>query len=96
KKLSKDFINLLLINTIIPLKFAYAQAKGADVNEELFGMMIALPQERNRIVAKFGDLGRRATSALESQAQIQLYKAYCTQNKCLQCAVGIQLLGRKP
>ena len=39
KKLSKAFIDLLLINTIIPLKFAYAKQLGKDVNEEILNLI---------------------------------------------------------
>jgi len=31
-------------------------------------------------------------SALQSQATIQLKKQYCDENRCLECAIGFELL----
>lgn len=94
KKLSKNFIDLLIINTLIPLKFCYAKHLGKDWNDELLGLMAQLKKEENSIVKGFTTLGATTANALESQAKIQLYTQYCTQNKCLQCALGTHLLGR--
>ncbi len=92
KKLSKAFIDLLLINTIIPLKFAYAKQLGKDVNEEVLNLIKELKPENNTIVSKFQSLKPIATSAMNSQAIIQLKNSYCDKNKCLDCAVGNSLL----
>lgn len=94
KKLSKNFMDLLIINTIIPLKFCYSRHLGKDWNEDLITLMGAIKKEKNSIIEGFNRIGAKTSHALESQAQIQLYTEYCSKNKCLQCALGAHLLNR--
>ncbi|NNK17845.1 MAG: DUF2851 family protein [Maribacter sp.] len=92
KKLTKKFIDLLIINTILPIKFSYAKHLGKDLNESLLTLIGSLKKEDNTILKKFTSLGIRIITAGESQAVLQLYNAYCSKNKCLQCAIGGSLL----
>jgi radical SAM protein with 4Fe4S-binding SPASM domain len=52
-----------------------------------------LPPEKNRITRLFEQSGLKAGSATEAQAQIQLYKQYCLNKKCLNCAIGKYCIG---
>ena len=92
KKVTKAFIDLLLINTIIPLKFSYAKHQGEQIDEEITLLMQQLASEKNSIINKFNSLKKVSTSALQSQALLQLKNEYCSKNKCLQCAVGNVLI----
>lgn len=93
KKLSNTFIDLILINTIVPLKFCYLKAKGEVGFERLFKLMRQLPVEKNNITKGFNRLREEtATNALESQALIHLKKQYCDKNLCLRCHLGLKLL----
>ncbi|WP_028887804.1 DUF2851 family protein [Tenacibaculum ovolyticum] len=93
KKLTKSFVDLLLINTIIPLQFVYKQSKGEEVNEEDFFKLIKqIKPEKNSIIDKFSDLKIDVTSAFDSQALLELKNNYCTEKHCLQCAIGNHLL----
>ena len=94
KKLSKSFINLLIINTIVPLKFSYAKHKGNEINNELLKLISELPSEKNSIIDKFNSLKKVSKSALQSQALLQLKNEYCVKNKCLQCAIGSSLIAK--
>lgn len=94
KRLTKNFIELLLINTVIPLKFCYNRYLGKNRVVQLMDMMYQLSPEKNQIISGFKKVGRTTTNAFESQAKIQLYKQYCSLNRCLQCQVGAKLLGR--
>ncbi|WP_396590390.1 DUF2851 family protein [Allomuricauda sp. R78024] len=94
KKLSNSFIDLLIINTIIPIKFCYAKHLGKDWNEDLISLISQIKKEENSIVTGFKNLGSKAKNALQSQAKIQLYNNYCSKNKCLQCSLGGHLLNR--
>lgn len=94
KKLTKDFIHLLLINTIIPLKFIYARETGKDISEELLTLTSSIPSEENSIIKKFNSIRKVSENAIHSQALIQLKTAYCDQNKCLDCAIGNHIIGR--
>ncbi|MGB5820404.1 MAG: DUF2851 family protein [Saonia sp.] len=94
KKLTKKFIDLLVINTILPLKFCYAKYEGTTINEEIVQIITGLKKEENSIVDNFKLHGIQVSNAMESQSILQLYNEYCTKNKCLQCAVGNSLLNR--
>lgn len=92
KKLSKSFIHLLLINTIIPVKFYYAKQNGEPIEEQLIELIQNLPSEKNTIIEGFNRLQKTSTSALDSQALVQLKTEYCDKHQCLKCAVGNSLL----
>ncbi|MBS1547894.1 MAG: hypothetical protein JSU02_11085 [Bacteroidetes bacterium] len=53
--------------------------------------MERLPAERNSIVREWGALGVKAGSAGQGQALIELRNRYCTEHRCLACAIGVQL-----
>jgi hypothetical protein len=92
KKVTKSFVDLLLINTILPIKFCYAKQNGEAIDETILEIINAIAAEKNSIVDGFSQLKHKPKSALESQAFIQLKTEYCDKNKCLQCAVGNALL----
>jgi Protein of unknown function (DUF2851) len=92
KKVTKSFIDLLLVNTIIPLKFSYAKHQGKQIDEEIVMLMQQLASEKNSVINKFETLKKVSASALQSQALLQLKNEYCNKNKCLQCAVGNNII----
>jgi hypothetical protein len=94
KKLTKPFINLLIVNTIIPIKFAFNKFNRHANQEDVVAIMRKTPMEHNSIVDKFHSLYVFGKTALDSQALIQLKQNYCSKNKCLQCAIGSVLLNR--
>ncbi len=95
KSISKNFVDLLLINTILPLKFCYWKYKGLTVDEVFLKLIKSVAKEENSIVKSYEDLGVAINSAKDSQALLQLYGNYCSKKKCLQCAVGAELLNLK-
>jgi hypothetical protein len=96
KKLTRKFVDLLIVNTVLPIKLKYAKHLGRDINEEIVTIISGITPESNTVISKFRTLELQFPSAKESQAVLQLYNEYCTKNKCLHCAVGHQLLNRKP
>lgn len=94
KKLTKKFIDLLVINTILPLKFCHSKYLGADVNDEILGIISQIKSEENSILSNFKSLKIVSKTAVDSQAILQLYNEYCSKNRCLHCAVGLHLLNR--
>ncbi|MCK0158406.1 DUF2851 family protein [Cellulophaga sp. F20128] len=94
KKITKSFVQLIVINTILPLRFCYAKHLGKDENEIVLNIISSLQKEKNSIVTNFTKLTKSIHSAKESQAILELYSNYCLKNKCLQCAVGSSLLSR--
>jgi hypothetical protein len=92
KQLSKSFIDLLVINTIIPVRFAYAKSLGKENAEEILALVQSISPEKNIIIEKFSNFGVKANNAFETQSLLQLKNEYCNLGKCLQCSIGTQLL----
>lgn len=94
KTITKAFIDLLLINTILPLKFCHAKHQGQDTNEVIISIINAIDSEKNAIVKGFSQLTHTSKSALHSQGLIQLKTEYCDKHQCLKCAIGNSLLSK--
>jgi hypothetical protein len=92
KQLSPSFIQLLIINTIIPMKFAYEKSRGTSAEQQLIELMMMLPSENNSIIDKFRSFGVAAENAFDSQALLQLKNEYCNFGRCMQCAIGSELM----
>ncbi|WP_310560857.1 DUF2851 family protein [Flavobacterium sp.] len=92
KKLSKSFIDLIIINTIIPLQFAFAKSQGKEISEDLIQLLNEVASEKNAILDKFSSFGIKSKNAFESQSLLQLKNEYCNKSRCLQCAIGMELL----
>ncbi|MDQ8014697.1 MAG: DUF2851 family protein [Flavobacterium nitrogenifigens] len=92
KMLSKSFIDLLIINTIIPLQFAYSNIRGESIAEDLIDFINEVASEKNTIIDKFNSFGIKSQSAFESQSLLELKNEYCERKACLKCALGLELL----
>lgn len=92
KPLSKSFIDLLIINTIIPIQFAYSNIMGESFSEDLIALLNEVSSEKNSIIDKFESFGITSKNAFDSQTLLQLKNEYCNKNACLKCAVGMELL----
>ncbi|TVZ51642.1 DUF2851 family protein [Dokdonia sp. Hel_I_53] len=92
KKLSKSFIDLLIINTILPLRFQYAKHQGRDEHELILKFIQNIKPEKNTIIQKFQTLGNKADHAQDSQSLIELKTQYCDPNHCLSCGIGNYLI----
>src|SRR5690606_22548588 len=56
KRITKNFVDLLILNTIIPLKFCYAVQQGRDISEEIVQLAQQVPSEENAVIKKFNSL----------------------------------------
>ena len=92
KMLSKSFIDVLLINTIIPLKYCYERYLGKSDIENILVLLKSIAPEKNTIIQKFTTKNITIKNALETQALLELKKNYCDAYQCLQCAIGNALL----
>lgn len=92
KSLTKSFIDLLLINTIIPLKFVYLKSLGKSDITDLISLIEEIKPEKNSIISKFNDLKIETKSAFATQALLQLKNEYCNKQRCLDCIIGSDLL----
>lgn len=94
KKLSQSFVDLITINTIIPLQFAYAKSQAKEISEDLIQLLNEVAPEKNAIMDKFNSFGIKSKNAFESQSLLQLKNEYCNKSRCLECAIGMELLKR--
>lgn len=96
KNLSQSSLNLLMINTAIPMMFAYGRH---TMNEELcnraFDLLEQLKAENNYITRMWQNCGLPVRSAGDSQALIQLKKEYCDKRECLRCRIGYEYMKRR-
>jgi len=92
KKLTKPFIDLLLINTIIPLKFLYLKSLGTNEISSALTIIANIKPEKNAIISKFNELNIKSNTAFETQALLQLKNDYCNKQLCLNCAIGKELI----
>ncbi len=88
-------IDIILINTVAPLLYAYGMHTGNDrYIDRAQSIWESLKAEQNNIVRRFAAVGIEAKSAFDSQALIQLYNEYCMAKKCLYCRIGHKLLAK--
>jgi len=92
KYLSKAFLDLVIINTIIPLQFAYFTTMGETISEDLIEFMNEVAPENNAIISKFNSFGIVSKNAFETQTLLELKNEYCNKKACLKCALGMELL----
>lgn len=94
KKMTKEFIDLILINTIVPIKFSHALMTGKQIESDIINLVQQIASEKNSIVEKFNTIKPITSSALHSQSLIQLKNEYCSKNRCLHCVIGNEILTR--
>lgn len=93
KPLGETALHILLINTVVPMLFAYGRhSKLPEYTERAVRLLENLPPEKNSIVAAFCRSGVAVQHAADSQALIQLRREYCERKRCLDCRIGFQLL----
>lgn len=84
KKLSDDFINILILNAILPVIYSYHREK-TDIQQFILSFYQEMKSEKNTIVNQWKNLGIEMKSALDSQSFIYFHKKWCLEKKCLNC-----------
>lgn len=93
KGLGGKSFDLLILNTVIPVLYAYGRHKGDEaLCERALRMLEELPTEDNRVVRLWEEAGLSVKTAADSQALLQLQQAYCEPKKCLYCRFGYEYL----
>ena len=93
KVLQTASLNLLVINTAVPLLFAYGRSRMDEtLCERAFNLLEAMPPERNYITRCWERAGVAVAHAADSQALIQLRQHYCDRKDCLRCRFGMEYL----
>ena len=93
KRLSASSINLLIINTAIPVLFAVGRHRQKEeLCDRAFDLLEQLRPENNHIIRLWQQCGLPVRSAGDSQALIQLKREYCNRRDCLRCRIGYEYL----
>lgn len=93
KKLGEEMINNILINTVIPVLFAYGHYHGESIyKDRALQWLEDIRAEKNSITKGFTLLQVENKTAFDSQALIQLKNEYCDKRRCLECSVGNKLI----
>ena len=92
----RSSIDILLINTVIPYKYAYARYRNnAQEAEKALALMEQIAPENNTIIRQWRILGQEVKNAADSQALLHLYQNYCQHHECINCEVGYQIFQDK-
>ena len=93
KNLSKQSINVIILNTVIPVLFAYGRYKNDErYCERSLSLLEKLKAEDNSITRMWQECGMDIKTAADSQAIVQLKKEYCDRRDCLRCRIGYEFI----
>jgi hypothetical protein len=95
KKLGEEMITNIIINTIVPVLFAYGlHHKNDHYVQKALNWLAGLPSENNLIIRNWVLMGVKVKSASDTQALLELKASYCDVKRCLECAVGAWIVRR--
>ena len=93
KRIGKATFHHIVINTIIPFFFAYAQQiNNEQLKSNLLDLLAKIPAEKNSIITHWKEYGIKPLNALESQSVIELRNEYCKHNRCIDCKIAHKIL----
>ena len=93
KSIGREKAELLGINFVAPMQFAYGDYIGDEAQKEgVIDLLENLGVERNYITKGWRLNGVKMENAFDSQAMIQLHTEYCHQARCGVCAIGKKLI----
>lgn len=93
KNIGESLQDILIINTLVPILFAYGKYSGDERwKEEAVELLHQISGEKNRLTKAWEVVGVRVKTAHKSQSLIQLMQHYCNFRNCHKCAIGHQIL----
>jgi hypothetical protein len=93
--LGDSSLQVLIINSVAPILVAYSRYTDEPAKmEKAVTLLEELPPEINRYTKKWIALNQKPKSAFDSQAQISLYKDFCTKKNCLNCGIGTSIFNK--
>lgn len=95
-KLQAASLDLMLINAVAPILFAYGRRHAnEEMAERAFTLLESVKAEANYITRSWQHAGLEVDNAADSQALIQLRTRYCDRKDCLRCRFGTEYLRAK-
>ncbi|MCC6752734.1 MAG: DUF2851 family protein [Saprospiraceae bacterium] len=93
KAIGKAAADVLLINAICPVMFAYGSMQSLNIYcERARELLQSVPPEYNTCSRLWKSHNFVLENAGHSQAGLQLYRKYCVDKKCTRCMIGDFLL----
>lgn len=85
--------SLLIINTVVPFRFAHHRFFGNENQlERTLALLEELPFENNKRTREFAHTPFPQQNAMDSQALLELSQYYCSPKRCLECAIGEKIV----
>lgn len=95
KKLSEEFIQLIMINAVSPVLYTYGQLYDEPKYiDKAINILELLDGEVNVITKGWKSLGVSTKSAFDTQSLIHLSTHYCKEHRCVSCKIGHEIMGR--
>ena len=93
KCIGKEKAELLGINLVAPIQFAYGEYIGDErLKEGVIDLLEKTGVEKNYITRGWINYGVKMDNSFDSQAMIQLYTVYCYEKRCGECSIGRRLI----
>jgi len=93
KNLGTQMVNNILINTVVPVLFAYGHHHHENkYKDKALQWLEQIPTESNTITNGYTKLNISNKNAFDSQSLIQLKNEYCNKKRCLDCAIGNKII----
>jgi len=93
KKLGDSMIESIIINTVIPVLFAYGNYHAEQkYKNRALEWLEQVGAESNSLINGFHQLGIGTSNAYDTQALIELKNEYCNHKRCLECGIGNAIL----
>lgn len=87
-------IENIIINAVVPILGAYAKhVDNVSLLERAEKLLEQMKSEDNKYTRKWKDAGIVSRNAKDSQALLYQYQHYCKRKRCLQCSIGISIIG---
>jgi hypothetical protein len=91
--LKKESIELLVINTLVPILYAYAEFHGSEsLQLQAIEILEQLSFEENYITRQYRAWGFPSKGAVFSQGILELKQHYCLRQACINCDIGKGIL----
>lgn len=95
KSIGRRSCELIIINTLVPLAYAYGRLRDNEtLKDQALQWLESLSPEENTIVRQWKDHAVEADSAFQTQALIHLTQKYCRPKRCLHCRIGHLIIAR--
>jgi hypothetical protein len=93
--ISAEQCTSLITNCFAPFIWWFGFYKGEEqLQKKALQLLRILPPEHNAILGEWQKCGVRAKNAYDCQALLEIYNEFCSKIKCLECAIGMKVLGR--